>query len=281
MKKLRILAISHMFPTLCSRQYGAFICREAQYLRPHEIECRFLVGRPWAPWPLYQVPRWSGYGPANPLAPPGELQAQAVPYFRPPGFGFRRFEGKAMARALLPVSRRWDRESPFHLILGVSMLPDTEAAVVIARDLGLPVVGLAVGSDVLVYPDRMPALWRRLGETLSQVDLPVGVSQSVCRRLAETGKGKGEPLCVYLSRDTKQFTPAQNKDRVREQLGWMKENIVAVYAGGLVETKGMSELAAAAAPLLSQYERFQLVCVGDGPARGHRPHRRVENAHSG
>ncbi len=267
MKKLRILAISHMFPTLCSGQYGAFICREAQYLRPHEIECGFLVGRPWAPWPLHYVPRWRGYGPANPLAPPGELQAQAVPYFRPPSFGFRRFEGNAMARALLPVARKWRREGPFDLVLGVSMLPDTEAAVVIARDLGLPVAGLAVGSDVMVYPDRMPALWRRLGETLNQVDLPVGVSRSVCRRLAETGKCKREPLCVYLSRDTKQFTPAQNKDLVREQLGWMKENIVAVYAGGLVETKGMSELATAAEPLLRQYERFQLVCVGDGPTR--------------
>ncbi len=267
MKKLRILAISHMFSTLYSRQYGAFICREAQYLRPHEIECSFLVGRPWAPWPLYHVPRWRGYGPANPLAPPGELPARAVPYLRPPGFGFRRFEGKVMARALLPAAWKWHRENPFHLILGVSMLPDAEAAVAIARDLALPVAGLAVGSDVMVYPDRMPALWRRLCDTLDRVDLPVGVSQSLCRRLAETGKCRREPLCVYLGRDTQRFTPARNKDGVREQLGWMKENIVAVYVGGLVETKGMSELVAAAEPLLNQYEHFQLVCVGDGPAR--------------
>jgi teichuronic acid biosynthesis glycosyltransferase TuaC len=267
MKKLRILALSHMFPTLGCRQYGVFICREAQDLRLHEIECSFLVGRPWAPWPLHHVPRWRGYGPANPLAPPAELQAQAVPYLRPPGFGFRRFEGKAMARALLPAARKWHRESPFHLVLGVSMLPDSEAAVVIARNLNLPVAALAVGSDVLVYPNRMPALQRRLCETLDRVDLPVGVSQSVCRRLAETGKCKREPLCVYLGRDTKRFTPARNKDRVREQLGWAKENIVALYVGGLVETKGMSELAAAVEPLLNQREHFQLVCVGDGPSR--------------
>jgi glycosyltransferase involved in cell wall biosynthesis len=172
-----------------------------------------------------------------------------------------------MARALLSAARKWHRENPFHLVLGVSVLPDTEAAVVIARDLALPVAGLAVGSDVMVYPDRMWALWRRLCETLDRVDLPVGVSQSVCRRLAETGKCKREPLCVYLGRDTKQFTPARNKDRVREQFGWAKEDIVAIYVGGLVETKGMSELAAAAEPLLSKQERLQLVCLGDGPSR--------------
>ncbi len=146
------------------------------------------------------------------------------------------------------------------------MLPDAEAAVAIARALDLPLAGLAVGSDVLVYPDRMPALWRRLCETLERVDLPIGVSQSVCRRLAETGRCRREPLCVYLGRDAKQFVPAENKARVREQLGWAREGIVGVYVGGLVEVKGMKELAAAAEPLLNECERFQLVCIGDGPS---------------
>ena len=266
-KTLRILALSHMFPTVRAGQHGAFICREAQFLRPHEIECRFLVGRPWAPWPLHYVPRWRDYGPSNPLAAPGGLSARPVAYFRPPGFGFRRFEGGSLARALLPAARQWHRENPFDLVLGVSMLPDTEAGVVIARELGLPVAALAVGSDVMVYPDRRPVLWRRLCETLEGVDLPVGVSQSVCRRLAETGRCRQEPLCVYLGRDTNQFVPAGNKDRLREQLGWPKENSVAIYVGGLVEIKGIRELAAATEPLLAKHERFQLVCVGEGPAR--------------
>ena len=266
-KTLRILALSHMFPTVRAGQYGAFICREAQFLRPHGIECRFLVGRPWAPWPLHHIPRWRDYGPSNPLAAPRGLSARPVAYLRPPGFGFRRFEGHSLARALLPAARQWHRESPFDLVLGVSMLPDTEAAVVIARELGLPEAALAVGSDVMVYPDRMPVLWRRLGETLEQVDLPVGVSQSICRQLAQTGRCRREPLCVYLGRDTEQFVPAENKGRIREQLGWPTEGTIATYVGGLVETKGIGELAAAAEPLLNKHERLHLVCVGDGSAR--------------
>jgi teichuronic acid biosynthesis glycosyltransferase TuaC len=267
MKTLRILALSHMFPTVHAGQYGAFICREAQSLRPHAIECRFLVGRPWAPWPLYHVPRWRDYGPSNPLAAPHGLSARAAAYLRPPGFGFRRFEGTSLAHALLPAARQWHQENPFDLVLGVSLLPDTEAAVVIAGELGLPVAALAVGSDVMVYPDRMPILWRRLCEALEKVDLPVGVSQSLCRRLAETGRCRHEPLCVYLGRDTEQFVPAEDKERLREQLGWPAEGIIAVYVGGLVETKGIGELVAAAEPLLRKHEDFHLVCVGAGPAR--------------
>ncbi|MEN6426441.1 MAG: hypothetical protein ABFE13_13860 [Phycisphaerales bacterium] len=236
MKPLRILAISHMFPSALLERHGVFICREALVLRRHGIETSFLVGRPWAPWPLHRVPRWRKYGPVNPLVAPDGLQAKPVAYSRPPGFGFRRFEGRSMARSLLPAARDWHNREPFDLVMGVSMLPDAEAAVIVGDALGLPVVSLAVGSDVMVYPDRMPVLWRRLCDTLTRVDLPVGVSKSICARLAETGKCRQKPLCVYLSRDTTQFAPAGDKSQVRARLGWSAESVVAVYVGGLVET---------------------------------------------
>jgi len=267
MRPLRILTISHMFPSEHARRHGIFICREAQYLRARGIECRFLVGRPWAPWPLHRFRRWRRYGPANPLVPPELLEVRLVAYMRSPGFGFRRFEGRSLGRSLLKPARNWHRQEPFDVVLGVSMLPDAEAAVVVGKELGLPVASLAVGSDVMVYPDRMPVLWRRLCDTLAQVDLPFGVSRSICHRLAETGRCKREPLCVYLSRDTKDFAPALDKGRVREQLGWPTDSVVALYVGGLVETKGMTELIAAAEPLLGRHQRFRLVCVGEGPCR--------------
>jgi len=172
-----------------------------------------------------------------------------------------------MARSMLPAARNWHRREPFNLVMGVSMLPDAEAAVIVGDALGLPIVSLAVGSDVMVYPDRMPVLWHRLCDTLERVDLPVGVSESICTRLAETGKCRREPLCIYLSRDTTQFTPASDKSQVRNRLGWPAESVIAIYVGGLVETKGMRELALAAEALLKEHPRLKLVCVGDGPER--------------
>lgn len=268
MNTLRILAISHMFPSALSAQYGVFICREAEYLRRHRIEMSFLVGRPWAPWPLHRVPRWRKYGPANPLVPPAGLQARLVTYLRPPGFGFRRFDGRSMARSLAPAAMDWHKQEPFDLVLGVSMLPDAQAAAIVGRRLDLPVVSLAVGSDVMVYPNRMAALQRQLGDTLAHVDLPVGVSRSICEKMARTGKCRREPLCVYMSTDTQQFAPAVNKGGLRARLGWPTEGIVAIYVGSMVATKGIAELAAAAEPLLRKYRNFQLVCVGDGPCLG-------------
>lgn len=268
MKNLRVLTISHMFPSARSQRHGVFICREAKHLRDYGIECDFLVGRPWAPWPLYHARRWQDYGPANPLVPPDGLVARRVSYVRPPGFGFRRFEGKSLALSLRGAASRWHQENPFSMILGVSMLPDAEAAVILGEKLGLPVASLAVGSDVMVYPDRMPVLWKRLSDTLERVDLPMGISQSICRRLAETNKCQREPLCVYLSGDTNAFSPTLDKAEVRRKLGWPADKMVALYVGGLVDSKGMHELAKACEPLLGKHKGFSLVCVGEGPARG-------------
>ncbi len=269
MKPLRILTISHMFPTRRFARHGIFMCREAQQLRRHGIVCNFLVGRPWAPWPLHYLPRWRNYGPANPLAPPDGLEARQVDYLRPPGLGFRRFEGRALAFSALRLAEHWHREDPFDMVLGVSMAPDAEAAVIIGAKLGLPIASLAIGSDVMVYPDRMPILWKRLCQTLEQVDLPIGVSESICTRLAQTGTCQRAPLCVYLSSDTESFTPAPDKASIRRELGWATDSVIGIYVGGLVEGKGIAELAQACEPLLDRHEQFQLVCVGAGPAREH------------
>jgi glycosyltransferase involved in cell wall biosynthesis len=139
--------------------------------------------------------------------------------------------------------------------------------VILGRRLALPVASLAVGSDVMVYPDRMPALWRRLSDALAQVDLPIGVSASICMRLAETGRCRSEPVCVYLSRDTRLFRPAADKAPIRERLGWPTEGIVAIYVGGFVASKGIEELMEAVEPLLAEHADFRLVCAGEGPLR--------------
>jgi len=255
-----------MFPSQQLKEHGIFICREAQQLAKYSIECDFLVPRPWAPWPLYRLSRWRKYGPANPLSGPKELQAKLVGYIRPPGMWFRRFEGLSMGTVLRAAARDWHKQNPFDLVLGVSMFPDAEAAVVIGKKLNLPVASLAVGSDIMVYTRQLPLLWRRLGNMLEEVDLPIGVSESICRKMAETGKCKRKPLCVYLGRDSERFSPPEDKSKVRQNLGWAEGDIVAIYVGVVADFKGVNELVAVAEGLFEKYHNFRLVCVGAGPA---------------
>lgn len=171
-----------------------------------------------------------------------------------------------MAMVLKSRARDWHSEEAFDVVLGVPMIPDAEAAAAIAEDLRLPLVTLAIGSDVMVYPQQMPALWQRLGDILAKADLAVGVCESIRKKLAEIGKCKREPLCVYLGRAREEFLPAEDKSKVRQNLGWSEDAIVGVYAGRISDTKGMGELTKAAEELFVKYPRFKLACIGDGPA---------------
>jgi glycosyltransferase involved in cell wall biosynthesis len=149
--------------------------------------------------------------------------------------------------------------------MGVSMFPDAEAAVVIGRKLNVPVVTLAIGSDVMVYTQQLPVLWKKLGKLMTQIDLPVGVSQMICDRMQQSGECKHSPLCVYLGRDTEKFSAAKNKNEMRARFGLTKQDIIAIYVGKVAYEKGICELITVAEKLLKECRNFKLLCVGDGP----------------
>lgn len=253
-----------MFPSRTLPRHGIFLQRQAELLARHGIDSTFLVPRPWAPYPLTRLPRWRCYGPGNPLLA-HTAPVHSLTYVRPPGHWFRRWEGRVLGRALVPHVARLHEVEPFHAILACPMIPDGIAALAVKKHLSLPLVTLAIGSDILVYPRQMPALEKSLRNTLTQADLAVGVSQAVCRRLEELGAR--HPLCVTLGRDTKHFTPATDKTALRLELGLPVEALVAVLLGRLVSSKGISELIQAIKPLSRDHPHLCLLCVGDGPER--------------
>jgi teichuronic acid biosynthesis glycosyltransferase TuaC len=142
-----------------------------------------------------------------------------------------------------------------------------QSAVAVGKEMGIPVASLAIGSDVMVYTRQMPVLWKQLGQMLGHVDLPVGVSQMLCDRMMKTGGPRRAPLLIYLGRDTDRFVPSEDRLAVREAMGILPDEIVAVYVGALKSMKGMDELAEASGRLFREHRNFRLICIGDGPAR--------------
>jgi glycosyltransferase involved in cell wall biosynthesis len=215
---------------------------------------------------MHYSDRWKKYSYTNKLLIPECMEVKAVSYFRPPGLWFRRFEGRSMAMGMRSTAVRWHKKTPFDVVMGVSMFPDAEAAVIIGRKLHLPVASLAVGSDVMVYTKQLPVLWKKLGRLMTQIDLIVGVSQTICDRMSQSGKCKNPPLRVYLGRDTSRFSVSKNRDELRSQIGLIRDDIIAIYVGAIADDKGIYELVIAAEKLLQKYKNFKLLCVGDGPA---------------
>jgi glycosyltransferase involved in cell wall biosynthesis len=211
------------------------------------------------------MPRWRRYGPGNPLLTDTHPRVHSVRYLRPPGHWFRRWEGLSMGMSLVGPAARLHAERPFDAILACPLIPDGIAALSVKECLGLPLVSLAVGSDILVYPRRMPSLERALRDLMARTDLAIGVSQSLCRDMAALGARA--PHCVTLATDTEVFKPARDKAALRRDLGLPQDAVIAIYVGRLARSKGILELAEAAQALGRVHPDWRLVCLGDGPQR--------------
>jgi glycosyltransferase involved in cell wall biosynthesis len=264
---MKLLVVSGMFPSRMLPQQGIFFLREAEYLSTFGIECQFLVPGPWAPWPLYKLSRFQKYGPQNPFLELDKFNVQRARYLRPSGKWFRPYAPRAAYLAVRGKARRLHREVGFDAVLGFPLVPDAEVAVRVGLDLNLPVAAMAIGSDVMVYPNEQGAMKKTAAWVLERLDLAVGVSRETCRTIAALGNCKREPLCVYLGRDTNKFVPAKNKAELRQKLGIDTESIVGVYVGNLIPTKGIPELAKACETLFQTSPQFKLIAVGQGPSK--------------
>lgn len=265
---LRILVVSQNFPQLQIEWSGAFVVRLAKALAPLGVECSFIVPRAWAPWPLSRFTRWVRYGPQNPLIRVDGIRAQIVPFIRPPGAWFFLYEGRAMTRPVLRLARRWHSEASFDVILGVQVNGEGFAAVEVGKQLGIPSAVMAIGTDLLVIPDRIPRLRRRLARLFERADLSIVVSEDLRKKLAMLCESAARrALLARLPRDTNRFRPPVDRASLRRELGLTDDDVVAIYVGRLEESKGIAELCAAIPRLLERHPRFKVICIGEGPYR--------------
>ena len=79
--------------------------------------------------------------------------------------------------------------------------------------------------------------------------------------------GAANPLRVYLGRDDSKFAPADDRDRVREELDWAKDGTVGIMVSRIEREKGTRELAKACRGLFAKHPEFRMVVVGGGSAK--------------
>jgi glycosyltransferase involved in cell wall biosynthesis len=259
------LVISHMYPCRDLSMHGIYMIRQAEYLQQYGVECFFLVPRPKALWPIYKLPKWQFYRPENSLLDHG-FEKDETRYVRLPGMSFRLWEEDSIYWSLKKRACLWHQRKRFAIVLGVSLLPDAGVSVKLGRDLKIPTVGLAVGSDVKVYPNYNSFIKKKLSRTIAELDMIIGVSHDICNNIKMMGTPKREPATVYLGRDESLFQPADDKSNYRKEFNIPNEAVVGIYVGNIAENKGMRELAGVFPTVAEKYPEFYLILVGKGPS---------------
>jgi teichuronic acid biosynthesis glycosyltransferase TuaC len=161
------------------------------------------------------------------------------------------------------LTRRMRRFQP-DVVLGYWLYPDGFAAQRAARNLGVPCVLGARGSDIHVRDGLNAFMTRR---TIAQTKTLLTVSEAMRRTAIERYAANADRVHTIINGfDTQIFHP-RDRSAMRTKLHIAQDARLIIYVGRLVETKGMRELIDAFAELASEDSKLQLALVGDGVMR--------------
>jgi teichuronic acid biosynthesis glycosyltransferase TuaC len=154
------------------------------------------------------------------------------------------------------------REFRPDVIIGYNVYPEGFGAAAAARDLGIPAVIGALGSDLLGTHDYL--VEQLTARTIRNAPLVLTVSDQLRERAIRYGVEPEKCLTIHNGCDSGIFKPAP-REAARIELDVCPGAELVVFIGRLVQLKGIRELLEAAAILRASRPRLRVVCVGEGP----------------
>lgn len=254
-KPLRIALVTPMLPVQHDQTRGRYIYETARSLTKFaQVKVFFQSLR--YPMLLGFKPRSYLYGDVgDSYALPG-IDVEAFEYRGFPVIS-RALNGLVSSRALAPRVAKFAPD----LVLAYWVYPDGYAALRVARDMGVPCVIGALGSDIHVRSGLNAILTRR---TIQQVDALLTVSEAMRGTAIKKFGAAAQRVHTIVNGFNTTVFGLGDQSSARELLGLGKDDRVVVYVGRFVEAKGLRELIEAARGLAALDGRFKLVLIGDG-----------------
>jgi teichuronic acid biosynthesis glycosyltransferase TuaC len=178
-----------------------------------------------------------------------------------PGVGMR-IQPDSLARALLDALRGGDIDpGQFDAIDAHYFYPDGVAAARVAKELDLPLVISARGSDINLIGE-IPFARQRMLQAADSAKALIAVSAALAARMAALGMPATRTHVLRNGVDSEQFLPC-SRSEARERLGLSEDGSFVLGVGNLVPEKGFDLLIRATAAIPDA----RLVIVGEGPLR--------------
>ncbi len=260
---MRILTISHLYPSEVDDTAGTFVHRQVCALRERGHDVRVISPVAWAP---PGVPRYAAHRSVSRCTRVDEVPVLHPRMFVLPGARLGPGIVHSALRAIIGHVRRTYRDWPFDLVHAHMLVPDGWAAASAGHAVGVPVVATAHGSaDVLQTPGRSPAWRRTVIESITELDQIIAVSHAVADGICELARPRHGVRVIPNGADPARFGSVNRAD-ARRTLGLPGDRPVALFVGHLTELKGIADLVAGVGAT-GPADRPFLAIVGDGPLR--------------
>lgn len=258
---MKILVISHMYPSVENPAYGIFIHDQVKALVNQGCEVKVISPVPYAPWPLTSFrKKWKSYA----AIPKKDYIAGVQVYYpRYPEFPrsyFLEHSGYFMYLGLKKLVKRIYQEFEFDLIHAHVALPDGHAAFMLKKEFDVPTVVTVHGQDFQSTIHLGEKCRNRLCQVLSGTDKIITVSnklknivkdQAFSSKISVINNGIDLGECTYMS------SANNNKANIKK--------IISV--SNLKKTKGIDINIKALSHLAQKYPELKYYIVGDGEER--------------
>ena len=235
---MKVLMLSHMYPSAVNPTAGVFVEEQVRALVRRGHDVRVLSPRAIAP-PL--VPRWRAHREV-----PGVEIWDGIPVLRPRKLSLPKAllghrNSDAMLTAIARPLRRVHKSWPFDVIHAHMLVPDGWAAACVGADLDVPVLATAHRADVLDIPARGEASRRKVAQAIDSIDQIATVSDAIRKATEGVGSPRRPVQVVPNGADTSVFFPI-DRDEALRTLGIDVDGPVVSYVGKLVPRKGVMDL---------------------------------------
>jgi teichuronic acid biosynthesis glycosyltransferase TuaC len=266
---MRVLTLTPFYPTAKDDASGCFIAESVGELQRRGVESSLISVNP-----IYH-----SHPGLDPNAPP----ATSKKYFCLPGNAGLSSAGRFLHAALKSHVRRIHAQQPISLIHAHAALPCGQAAMLLARDLGIPFVITVHGLDAFSTRQVPGRLGRRCSEACEDIyraaSRVICISEQVARRVREGLAGAGNMSIVYNGVDSSLFSPTRSPafsprlssrtfaPEVAPEGNSTFADFVILSVGNLIPIKGHELLLRSVAAIVSSHPRVQCKIIGDGSER--------------
>ncbi|ADY57273.1 glycosyl transferase group 1 [Syntrophobotulus glycolicus DSM 8271] len=269
---MRVLVISHMYPTIASPLGGIFVQKQAEALAARGTEVTVVHPTPYVPAVFRFFPRWGHYAriPRRETVNGIEVRHPRVLEF-PRGYFFDWYP-KTYIRGMKRTLAGLIKTKKPDIIHAHVAHPDGAAAVYFGKKYGIPVVVTIHGQDFAHTLYRSPRCERSLKTTLALADRVVLVSDKLRHNygLDDWADDLTKYRVIYNGVNLEELAEDTRAERDKAEKGGAGEGEkapVLVTVGFLRKFKGHAYVLEALPVLLPKYPGLLYHIVGDGAER--------------
>lgn len=251
--KKRLLFISTIFPSKWGNKHAAYTL---QILRALQAYYDIDVINP-LPWQVKTKHRIDSHYVLD------GLSITHPTYWYSPGL-LRSYYGIFYYWSIRSCAMKLIKERRPEVLFSLWLYPDGWATCKLAKFFGIPALVKAIGTDAnRLAPGTRLA--KKTVETIAHSKKVICVSEALRDKLISVGANPSQLIVLYNGVDRNLFRKME-RNSLRTELGYSTDDILILFAGNLLQAKGLDELADAFEILKrkEQFKRARLIVAGTG-----------------